>query len=99
MPSLTMLLPSCRRSSLGGRRILTDRAQMPRKKMNGELPSEGPAVLRVSLDLKPCPKFCKANLYQFADHLNEGKCEQCLTLHRQWSKELGMMKFLRESRN
>jgi len=72
---------------------------MPRKKLKGELPEEVLAVLRISPDLKPCPKFRNANIYEFADHLSEGKCEQCLTLSRQWSKELGMMKLLRDSRN
>jgi len=69
-------------------------AKMPRKKLKGELPDEVLAVLRISPDLKPCQKFRKANIYQFAEHLNEGKCQQCLTLSRQWSKELGMMKLL-----
>jgi len=72
---------------------------MPRKKSKDELPDEVLAVLRISPDLKPCPKFRKANVEQFAEQLNEGKCEQCLALSRQWEKELGMMKFLRDSRN
>src|SRR5207245_1701925 len=75
------------------------RIPVPRKKLNGELPPEVLAVLQISPDLKPCPKFRRAYIYQFAEHLNEGKCEQCLTLSRQWSKELGMMKLLRDSRN
>ena len=74
-------------------------AMMPRKKPKEELPDEVLAVLRISPDLKPYPKFRRANIYQFADHLNEGKCEQCLTLSRQWEKEQRMMKFLRDSRN
>jgi hypothetical protein len=65
---------------------------MPRKKLIGELPEEILAVLRISPDLKPCLKFRRANIYQFSEHINEGKCEQCLTLHRQWEKELRMMK-------
>jgi len=72
---------------------------MPRKKFNGDLPAEVLAVLRISPDLKPCQKFRKADIVQFAEHINEGKCEQCMTLSRQWDKELKMMKFLRESRN
>jgi hypothetical protein len=55
---------------------------MPRKKLNDELPPEVFAVLRISPDLKPCQKFRKANIYQFAERLNEGKCEQCLALSR-----------------
>jgi len=70
---------------------------MPRKKLSGELPPEVLAVLRISPDLKPCSKFRRANIYQFAEHLNEGKCEQYLALSRQWDKELRMMKFLRDS--
>jgi len=72
---------------------------MPRKKLNGELPPEVLAVLRISPDLKPCPKFRKANIDKFAKHLNEGKCEQCLAFSRQCEKELRMMIFLRENRN
>ena len=51
---------------------------MPRKKPNDELPPEVLAVLRISPDLKSCQKFRNANIYQFAEHLNEGKCEQCM---------------------
>ncbi len=72
---------------------------MLRKKPNDELPEEVLAVLKISPDLRPCPKFRRANIYQFAEHLNEGKCEQCLTLSRQWDKELKMMKHLRDNRN
>jgi hypothetical protein len=72
---------------------------MPRKKLKCELPDEVLAVLRISPDLQPCQKFRRANIYQFAEHLNEGKCEQCLTLSRQWEKELRMIKFLRDRRN
>jgi len=72
---------------------------MTRKKLNGELPPEVLAVLKISPDLRPCQKFRKANILQFAQHLNEGKCEQCLTLSRQWDKELKMMKHLRDNRN
>jgi hypothetical protein len=47
---------------------------MPRKKLNGELPPEVLALLRISPpDLKPSPKFRHANIYQFAEHLNEGR--------------------------
>jgi hypothetical protein len=72
---------------------------MARKKPEGELPAEVLAVLRISPNLRPCPKFRNADIYQFAEHLNQGTCEQCLTLHRQWDMELRMMKFLRDSRN
>jgi len=46
-------------------------AQMPRKKLKGDLPEEVLVVLRISPDLKPCPKFRRANIYQFGEHLNE----------------------------
>jgi hypothetical protein len=72
---------------------------MTRRKRKSELPPEVLAVLRISPDLQPCRKFRRADIYQFAEHLNEGKFEQCLTLSRQWEKELGMMRFLRENRN
>jgi hypothetical protein len=49
---------------------------VPRKKLSGELlPPEVLAVLRVSPDLRLCLKFRHANIYQLAEHLNEGKCE------------------------
>jgi hypothetical protein len=35
-------------------------------------PAEVLAVLRISPDLRPCQKFRRANIYQFAEHLNEG---------------------------
>jgi len=54
---------------------------MPRKKRSGGLPAEVLAV--ISPDLKPCPKFRRANLRQFAQHISDGRCEQCLKLFRQ----------------
>jgi hypothetical protein len=47
-----------------------------RRKLKGELPAEVLAVLRVSPNLDPCRKFLKANIAQFAEHVNDGKCEQ-----------------------
>jgi hypothetical protein len=62
---------------------------VPRKKLSGELlPPEVLAVLRVSPDLRLCLKFRHANIYQLAEHLNEGKCEMCMSLSRQRSREL-----------
>ncbi len=55
------------------------------------------AVLRISRDLKPCSKFRNADIQQFAEHVNKGMFEMCISLFRQWDKELRMMKFLRES--
>jgi hypothetical protein len=71
--------------------------RMPRKKP--DLPEEVLAVLRVSPDLQPCSRFRKADVRQFAAHVNEGKCRLCLTVFRQWEMELRMMRFLRENRN
>ena len=62
-----------------GARLGREDQQMPRKKSKDELPDEVLAVLRISPDLKPCSKFRHANIYQFAEHLNEGKCEQYFT--------------------
>ena len=72
---------------------------MPRKKPSGGLPPEVLAVLRISPDLQPCSKVRWANFRQFAKHINDGKCEQCLKLLRQWDKEFRMMRFLRQNRN
>ena len=72
---------------------------MPRKKRNHGLTEEQLAVLRSSPNLKPCKKFRNADIFKFMEHLNEGKCEQCLAFFCQRDKELRMMKLLRESRN
>jgi hypothetical protein len=74
-------------------------AEMPRKKRNDSLPPEVLAVLRSSPNLEPCRKFRQADIFKFAEHLNEGKCEQCVSFFRQWDKEQQMMRFLRENRN
>ena len=72
---------------------------MPRKKPNCGLPEEVLAVLRSSPNLEPCRKFRKVNAAKFVEHLNEGRCEQCLAFFRMLNKEQRMMAFLRESRN
>ncbi len=72
---------------------------MPRKKRNHGLPEEVLAVLRSSPNLEPRRKFRKADIFKFAEHLNEGKCEECLAFFRQLDKEQRMMKFLRDNRN
>jgi hypothetical protein len=72
---------------------------MNHKKRNHGLPEEVLAVLRVSPNLNPCRKFRKADIFKFVEHLNEGKCEQCLAFFRQLDKESEMMQFLRENRN
>jgi hypothetical protein len=71
--------------------------EMPRKKLSGGLPPEVLAV--ISPDLRPCPKFRRANIRQFAKHVSEAKCKQCLKLLSQWDKEFRMMRFLRQNRN
>jgi hypothetical protein len=72
---------------------------MTRKKRHDGLSQEVLAVLRCSPNLKPCQKFRKADIFKFVDHLNEGKCEQCLVFFRMLDKESEMMQFLRETRN
>ena len=72
---------------------------MPRKKRNHELTGEQLAVLRCSPNLKPCPKFRSADIFKFMEHLNEGKCEQCIAFFRMLDRELRLMQFLRENRN
>ncbi len=57
------------------------------------------AVLRSSAHLNPCPKFRKANIYKFMEHLNEGKCRQCIEFFLRLEKDQEMMQFLRESSN
>jgi hypothetical protein len=72
---------------------------MPRKRRNNDLPDEVRAVLRNSPNLKPCKKFRKVRTAKFVEHLNEGKCKQCLAFFQMLEKESEMMQFLRESRN
>ncbi len=67
---------------------------MTRPKRNHGLTKEVLAVLRSSPNLKPCRKFRKADIFKFVEHLNEGKCEQCLAFIRQLDKEQQMMNFL-----
>jgi len=70
---------------------------MPPKKPSGGLPPEVLAVLRISPDLPALSSTGQTR--QFAEHINDGKREQCLKLLRQWDKEFRMMRFLRENRN
>jgi len=72
---------------------------MPRTKRNQGLTEEQLAVLRGSPNLIPCRKFRKADIFKFADRLNEGKCEQCRAFFRQSDKEQQLMTFLRKNRN
>jgi hypothetical protein len=75
---------------------------MTRKNSRYELPDEVLAVLECSPNLMPCKKFYHANIYRMADHLKEGKCQQCLAFFRQTDKELRTIQLLsawRKSRN
>jgi hypothetical protein len=68
------------------------------KPING-LSEEQSAVLRSSPNLKPCRKFRKVTTARFVEHLNEGKCEQCLAFFRMLDKEQQLMQFLLENKN
>ena len=75
---------------------------MKRKKTEWEIPEEMRIVLKCSPSLVPCKKFYRANIFRMADHLKEGKCEQCLAFYRQADKELRTIQLLsawRKSRN
>jgi hypothetical protein len=72
---------------------------MPRKKRDHGLTNEQSAVLQSSPNLKPCRQFRKVNAAKFVEHLNEGKCDECVAFFRQLDKEQQMMQFLRENRN
>jgi len=42
----------------------------------------------------PCKKFRRANIYRFADHMKNDKCQQCIDFFVQADKELKTMKLL-----
>jgi hypothetical protein len=67
--------------------------------MLSSLPKEVLAVLRNAPNLEPCEKFRTATDENWAEHLKDGKCAQCIALYLQWDKELSMMRFLIASRN
>ena len=67
---------------------------MTRKKQRYQLPDEVLAVLECSPNLTPCKKFLHANIYHFADHVKNDKCQQCIAFFRQADKELKTMKLL-----
>jgi hypothetical protein len=72
---------------------------MPSRKRSHGLTEEQLAVLRSSPNLKPCKKFRKADIFKFLEHLNEGRCKQCMEFFRMLDRDLELMKFLRENRN
>jgi len=69
---------------------------MTRKNSHYELSDEVIAVLECSPNLEPCEKFYHANIYRFADHMKNDKCQQCIAWFRQADKELNTMKLLAE---
>ena len=69
---------------------------MTRKNPLYELREEVIAVLDCSPNLEPCEEFRHADIYAFAKHLNERKCQQCIDFFVQADKELKTMKLLRE---
>jgi hypothetical protein len=72
---------------------------LPRKKASRDFPPGVRAILRASAHFEPCPKFRKAPLVKFVEHVNEGKCEQCLAFLQQAEKDTRLIKFLMEGRN
>jgi hypothetical protein len=67
-----------------------------------ELPDEVLAVLECSPNLMPCKKFLRANIYNFANHMKNDRCQQCIAWFRQMDKELKTIRLLaawRKSRN
>lgn len=73
-----------------------------KKKPEYELPEEVRIVLECSPNLMPCKKFRHANIYRFADHLSNDKCQQCIDFFVQNEKELKTTRLLsawRKSRN
>jgi hypothetical protein len=65
-----------------------------RKKQQYELPEEVIAVLECSPNLEPCEEFRHADIYAFAKHLNERKCQECIDFFVQADKELKTIKLL-----
>jgi hypothetical protein len=79
-------------------RILHECLSMSREKPRYELSEEVRIVLECSSSLVPCKKFRQANIYRFANHLKEGKCQQCVAWYRQTDKELKTIRLLAEWR-
>jgi hypothetical protein len=75
---------------------------MTRKNSRYELPEEIRIVLECSANLVPCKKFRHANIYRFADHMKNDRCQQCIDFWVQADKELKTIRLLaawRKSRN
>jgi hypothetical protein len=69
---------------------------MTRKNPRYELPEEVIAILECSPNLEPCEEFRHTDIFTFAKHLNERKCQQCIDFFVQTDKELKTMKLLTE---
>jgi hypothetical protein len=65
-----------------------------KKKPEYELPEEVRIVIECSPNLMPCKKFLHANIYRFADHMKNDKCQQCIAWFEQTDKELKTMRLL-----
>jgi hypothetical protein len=75
---------------------------MGRKKQQWKLPEEVRIVIDCSPNLMPCKKFRHADIYRFAGHMKNDKCQQCIAFFRQADKELKTIRLLaawRKSRN
>jgi hypothetical protein len=76
---------------------------MSHKKPRYELPDEVIAVLESSTsNLVPCKKFRHADIYRFADHMKNDKCQECVAWFQQTDKELKTIRLLaawRKSKN
>jgi hypothetical protein len=72
------------------------------KKQQWELLEEVRIVIECSPNLMPCKKFRHANIYRFADHMKNDRCQQCIAFFRQANNELKTIRLLaawRKSRN
>jgi hypothetical protein len=55
---------------------------MARMNQHHDLPEEALPVLERSLNLESCLEFRSADVQALLKHVNEGRCEQCLTFFR-----------------
>jgi hypothetical protein len=65
-----------------------------KKKPEYELPEEVRIVIECSPNLMPCKKFLHADIYRFADHMKNDKCQQCIAWFEQTDKELRTIQLL-----
>jgi hypothetical protein len=75
---------------------------MRRKRKEWQLAEEVLSALECSPNLMPCKKFRRANIYRFADHMKNDKCQQCIAWFELTEKELRTIQLLgawRRSRN